>query len=103
MGRLSRWHLAAASMAIGLVAPALAGCSSPVNTQGARILHLTIASRYVHHTEAVTLVTPADGGAHRPLLVFLPGAIYHNPTSPAMTCSPPPGRTRSCTGTRSCG
>jgi enterochelin esterase-like enzyme len=44
-----------------------------VNTHGARILHLTIDSRFVHGTMPLTLVTPASGGAHRPLLVFLHG------------------------------
>ena len=44
-----------------------------MNTQGARILHLTIASRLVHGAMPLTLVTPAGGGAHRPLLVFLHG------------------------------
>jgi hypothetical protein len=64
--------------AAALIAAALAGCSSPapvppVRTQGARILHLTIDSRFVHGTMPLTLVTPAGGGAHRPLLVFLHG------------------------------
>jgi hypothetical protein len=36
-------------------------------------MHLTIASRFVHGTMPLTLVTPAGGGAHRPLLVFLHG------------------------------
>jgi len=49
-----------------------------VNTQGARVLHLTIASRFVHGTMPLTLVTPAGGGAHRPLLVFLHGVVYDN-------------------------
>jgi len=63
--------LIAAALAIG----ALAGCSSPppVNTQGARTLHLTIDSRFVHGAMPLTLVTPAGGGAHRPLLLFLHG------------------------------
>lgn len=58
----------------------LAGCSSPapVNTQEARILHLTIDSRFVHGAMPLTLVTPAGGGAHRPLLVFLHGVVYDN-------------------------
>jgi len=61
--------------AAALVVATLAGCSSParVNPQGARILHLTIASRFVHGAMPLTLVTPAGGGAHRPLLVFLHG------------------------------
>ena len=67
-------------IAASLVVVALAGCSSPapVNTEGARILHLTIDSRFVHGTMGLTLVTPAGGGAHRPLLVFLHGVVYDN-------------------------
>jgi hypothetical protein len=60
-----RWPavLIAAALTVG----ALAGCSSPapVNTQGARVMHLTIDSRFVHGTLPLTLVTPAGGGAHR--------------------------------------
>ena len=50
-----------------------------MNTEGARVLHLTIDSRFVHgampsmSSMPLTLVTPAGGGAHRPLLVFLHG------------------------------
>jgi len=70
-----RRRLAAVLIAVALVVGALAGCSSPapVNTQGARVMHLTIDSRLVHGTMPLTLVTPAGGGAHRPLLVFLHG------------------------------
>jgi len=66
------------------VAMILAACSSahrpapPLNTEGARILHLTIVSRYVTGKMPMTLVTPAGGGTHRPLLVFLHGIIYDN-------------------------
>jgi len=64
------------------VAVVLAGCSSPppppLQTEGARISHLTIVSRYVHHDMPLTLVTPAGGGAHRPLLVFLHGHYANN-------------------------
>ncbi len=63
-------------IAVALAIAALAGCSSPpppVNTQGARVLYLTIDSRFVHGAMPLTLVTPAGGGAHRPLLVFLHG------------------------------
>jgi len=49
-----------------------------VHTQGARITHLTIDSRFVHGAMPLTLVTPAGGGAHRPLLVFLHGLYYDN-------------------------
>src|SRR6516225_558041 len=68
-----RWP--AVLIAVALTVGALAGCSppAPVNTQGARIMHLTIHSRFVHGTMPLTLVTPAGGGAHRPLLVFLHG------------------------------
>jgi enterochelin esterase-like enzyme len=50
-----------------------ASSSAPLRTDGARTSHLTIASRYVHRNMGLTLVTPAGGGAHRPLLVFLHG------------------------------
>lgn len=65
--------LAAAGPAAVPAAVVLAGCFSPepVKTQGARILHLTIASRLVHGTVPLILVTPAGGGAHRPLLCLL--------------------------------
>lgn len=73
-----RW-LAAVLSAVALTIGALAGCSSPpVNTQGARIVHLTIDSRLVHGAMPLTLVTPAGGGTHRPLLVFLHGLYYDN-------------------------
>jgi len=52
--------------------------SAPLRTKGARISHLTIASRYVHHYMPLTLVTPASGGADRPLLVFLHGHYANN-------------------------
>ena len=70
-----RRRLPAVFIAVALAVAALAGCSSssPVNTQGARILQLTIDSRFVHGAMPLTLVTPAGGGAHRPLLVFLHG------------------------------
>jgi hypothetical protein len=65
-----RRRLPAPCIAAALVAAALTGCSSPpVNTQGARILHVTIDSRFVHRAMPLTLVTPAGGGAHRPLTV----------------------------------
>ena len=75
-----RRRLSAVFIAVALTVGALAGCSSPspVNTEGARIVHLTIASRFVHGTMPLTLVTPAGGGAHRPLLVFLHGLYYDN-------------------------
>jgi enterochelin esterase-like enzyme len=70
--------LPAVFIAVALVAGAVAGCSSPVNADGARIVHLTIDSRLVHGAMPLTLVTPAGGGAHRPLLVFLHGVVYDN-------------------------
>ena len=74
-----RRRLAAVFIAVALAVGALAGCSSPpVHTEGARVLHLTIDSRLVHGTMPLTLVTPAHGGAHRPLLVFLHGLYYDN-------------------------
>ena len=75
-----RRRLPAVFIAVALAVAALAGCSSPppVNTQGARVVHLTIASRFVHGAMPLTLVTPAGGGAHRPLLVFLHGVVYDN-------------------------
>ena len=76
-----RRRLPAVLIAVALPVAVLAGCSSSapvnaqgaVNTQGAQILHLTIDSRLVHGAMPLTLVTPAGGGAHRPLLVFLHG------------------------------
>ena len=67
-------------LAFALAMAPLAGCSSstPVNTDGARVLHVTIDSRFVHGVMPLTLVTPAGGGAHRPLLVFLHGVVYDN-------------------------
>jgi len=44
----------------------------------ARVVHLTIDSRLVHAKVPLTLVMPAGGGAHRPLLVFLHGYDYDN-------------------------
>jgi enterochelin esterase-like enzyme len=73
-----RTRLPAMVIAGGLAAGALAGCSSPVSTDGARVLHLTIDSRLVHGAMPLTLVTPAGGGVHRPLLVFLHGLYYNN-------------------------
>ena len=61
------------AVALAVAAPAACSSSSPVNTEGARILHVTIASRLVYSAMPLTLVMPAGGGAHRPLLVFLHG------------------------------
>jgi S-formylglutathione hydrolase FrmB len=52
--------------------------SAPLRTEGARISHLRIASRDVRHDMPLTLVTPAGGGAERPLLVFLHGHYANN-------------------------
>jgi S-formylglutathione hydrolase FrmB len=74
-----RRRLPAVFLAVALAVVAFAGCSSPpVHTDGARVVHRTIASRFVHSTMPLTLVTPAGGGAHRPLLVFLHGLYYDN-------------------------
>lgn len=64
--------------ATALAVVPVAGCSSPVNAQGAQVLHLTIDSRFVHDAMPLTLVTPAGGGADHPLLVFLHGVVYDN-------------------------
>ena len=73
-------RLAAVLSAVALTVGALAGCSPPVpvHTEGARVVHLTIDSPLVHGAMPLTLVTPAGGGAHRPLLVFLHGVVYDN-------------------------
>ena len=81
MGRRGALLAALLSAAVVVVVvAALASVSSPrpVHTDGARISHLTIASRFVHGKMELTLVTPAGGGAHRPLLVFLHGVFYDN-------------------------
>jgi hypothetical protein len=76
-GVLGALLIGAAVVAVVVV---LVGVSSsaPLRTDGARISHLTIASRYVHHDMPLTLVTPAGGGADRPLLVFLHGHYTNN-------------------------
>jgi S-formylglutathione hydrolase FrmB len=88
-----RRRLPAAFTAVALAVAALASCSSspppPVNTQGARVLQLTINSRFVHYggmptmssSVPLTLVTPPGGGAHRPLLVFLHGVSPYDNNS----------------------
>jgi poly(3-hydroxybutyrate) depolymerase len=44
------------------------------DTQGARVLRFTIASRFVHRSLPVVAVVPAGAGSRRrPLLVFLHG------------------------------
>ena len=55
-----------AAVAVAAVAAARGSCT------------LTIDSRFVHGAMPLTLVTPAGGGAHRPLLVFLHGVVYDN-------------------------
>jgi S-formylglutathione hydrolase FrmB len=59
------------ALGLGLVA-ALASPSS-VPTYGARVLHLSIDSRFVHGRMPVTLVEPSGANQGRPLLVFLHG------------------------------
>jgi len=69
LGRL----LIIAAVAVVVVLLVSVSSSAPLRTEGDRISHLTIASRFVHGKMGLTLVTPASGGAHRPLLVFLHG------------------------------
>jgi len=70
--------LIVAAIAVVVVVLMSVTSSSPLRTEGASISHLTIASRFVHGKPALTLVTPAGGGAHRPLLVFLHGHCGDN-------------------------
>ena len=55
------------------VAALVATATQPPATDGAYVRHFTLMSRLVHQRMDVTLVTPAGGGAGRPLLVFLHG------------------------------
>jgi S-formylglutathione hydrolase FrmB len=70
--------LIVAAVVVVVVVVVSVSSSAPLRTEGARISHLTIASRYVHHDMPLTLVTPAGGGADRPLLVFLHGHYANN-------------------------
>jgi S-formylglutathione hydrolase FrmB len=74
----ARRRLTAVVITVAVAGVPLAGCSSPVHMQGAQVVHMTIDSRFVPGAMPLTLVTPAGGGAHRPLLVFLHGVIYDN-------------------------
>jgi S-formylglutathione hydrolase FrmB len=65
--------LIVAAVVVVVVVLVSVSSSAPLRTEGARISHLTIASRFVHGKMGLTLVTPAGGGANRPLLVFLHG------------------------------
>ena len=65
--------LIVAAVVVVVVVLVSVSSSRPLHTEGARISRLTIASRFVHGKMGLTLVTPAGGGAHRPLLVFLHG------------------------------
>ena len=70
--------LIVAAVVVVVVVVISVSSSAPMRTDGARISHLTIASRYVHHDMPLTLVMPAGGGAGRPLLVFLHGHYANN-------------------------
>lgn len=71
--------------AVGLVIAALAALvihdALAVDTRGATVRHITIASRFVHHGERVTLVQPKGATSGRPLLVFLHGRGDHGEDS----------------------
>ena len=69
--------IAAAVFAAVIVLVSLSS-SPPLRTDGGRIAHLTIDSSLVRRKMGLTLVTPAGGGAHRPLLVFLHGHYANN-------------------------
>lgn len=60
-------------LALILVAAVVVRSSAALHTDGARVRHVTIDSRYVNGLISLTLVTPAGGGRNRPLLVFLHG------------------------------
>ena len=70
--------LIAAAIAVVVLVLVSVSSSPPLRTEGARISHLTIASSLVHRKMGLTLVTPAGGGGHRPLLVFLHGHYANN-------------------------
>ena len=81
LGRRGVWlgaSLIVAAVVVVVVVVLSVSSSAPLKTDGAQISHLTIASRYAHHAMPFTLVTPAGGGAHRPLLVFLHGHYANN-------------------------
>jgi S-formylglutathione hydrolase FrmB len=59
-------------VAVALAAHLLSTTQPPA-TDGAHIRHFALTSRFVHRRMDVALVTPAGGGEHRPLLVFLHG------------------------------
>jgi enterochelin esterase-like enzyme len=68
-------RLAAAAVGLALVltgALAAAGALT-VDQHGARVLHFTIASRFVGTHDEVAVVPPGTNGSGRPLLVFLHG------------------------------
>ena len=71
--RTRRRLAGATAILVALLAAALVRPVTSPATGGARVTHLTIASRFVHLHEPVTLVTPPGGGAGRPLLIFLHG------------------------------
>ncbi len=60
-------------LALLLIAVTVIRSAGALNSDGARVHHLTINSRYVNGLIPLTLVTPIGGGRGRPLLVFLHG------------------------------
>jgi hypothetical protein len=46
---------------VALAVVPLAGCSSPLDTQGARVLHVTIDSRFVHGAMPSVVIRPPFG------------------------------------------
>lgn len=70
-----RWRvlILALFVAVALVLVAAITARSRMRTYGARVLHVSLSSRFVHGRMPLTLVTPAGGGRDRPLLVFLHG------------------------------
>ncbi len=63
----------AGMLALLLIAVTVVRSAHALHTDGARIRHVTINSRFVNGLIPLTLVTPIGGGANRPLLVFLHG------------------------------
>jgi S-formylglutathione hydrolase FrmB len=70
---LRRQLLWAAILAAVIAMVMARAVAAPVDTRGWRVSHFTIDSRLVLRRLTETLLTPPDGGASRPLLVFLHG------------------------------
>jgi S-formylglutathione hydrolase FrmB len=70
-------HRVMAALAAALIAVAAVVAASTsatvVHLRGARVIHMTITSRYVHARMPLTLVIPAGARPHPPLLIFLHG------------------------------